>query len=471
VKPKKNQQKQLHYLLNTAAATAFGKQHRFSELSGYREFSDRLPLQFYDDIDIKSLKKGEADRYWPGTISRYAVSAGTSGKGKHLPLTEDRLNSDRKFMRSVVFSYLRQRPNIFNLIGTHLSLPGTVKQLDNFIIGEISGFTGLQTPFWLKPFQLVPPRKLTRMDFKTKFELILRKVIDTDLRVIVAVPSWILTLFQEVLKKTGKDTIAEVWPNLKLLVCGGVKLANYRRHLEQLTGSLHPDFIETYGASEGYFAYSDDLRTNDLKLVTDHGIFYEFIADPLPDQKSMSIQETLPLWKVQAGIPYAMVVSTNAGLWRYALRDIVEFTSVDPPRIKIKGRVSEMLDDFGEGVYIYEAEEALEKAVKELGIRRSVFTIAPDLPSQTEVALHRWYVQFEDPIHPDTIEKVGEYIDRHLKKINRHYSIRRESGALGTPEVYSIDQVDINRWMEVAGKQNAQGKLPRVLRKHKDVFI
>ena len=427
-------------------------------------------MQFYSDIDINALKAGEADLYWPGIVDKYAVSAGTSGEGKHLPVTEERLESDRRFMRKVILSYLRQQPNIFKLIGSHLSLPGSLEHHDGLAIGEISGHTGVRAPKWLKALQVVSPDKLTQLSFKDKFDLILEKAVDTNLKVITAVPSWILTLFQEVLKKTGKQSIAEVWPNLHLLVCGGVKLANYRPHLEKLMGNLNPNFIETYGASEGYFGFSDQFGRDDLKLITDNGIFYEFIADPLPDEDSMSIQETIPLWEVEAGVPYAMIISTNAGLWRYAVRDIVEFTSNDPYRFEVKGRVSEMLDDFGEGLYIYEAEDALNKAAKELGLQQSAFTIAPTLASESEVPFHRWLIQFTDPVHTDTLNKMASAIDEHLTEINRHYAIRRETEALSAPKVRSITQDDINRWMEASGKAKAQGKFPKVLRENVDVM-
>ncbi|MDZ7715289.1 MAG: GH3 auxin-responsive promoter family protein [Balneolaceae bacterium] len=209
---------------------------------------------------------------------------------------------------------------------------------------------------------------------------------------------------------------------------------------------------------------------NDLKLITDNGIFYEFIADPLPDEESMSIQDTIPIWEVETGVPYAMVISTNAGLWRYAVRDIVEFTSVSPYRFEVKGRVSEMLDDYGEGLYIYEAEEALNKAAKQLGVQQSAFTIAPTLASESEVPFHHWFVQFTEPIHADTLKKMGKAIDEHLVEINRHDAIRRETEALSAPKVSSITQDDINRWMEASGKAKAQGKLPKVLRENVDVM-
>lgn len=466
----KTQKNELFSLLKTAKETEFGKKYKFANIKSYGQFAEKLPIQFYNDLDIDRLKEGVSDLYWPGRITNYAISAGTSGSGKHLPLSEERLDSDQHFMRQIAQTYIGQRPNIFRLAGSHLSLPGSLEKKGKLTLGEISGFSGIRAPFVLKPFQLVDPEKLTQLSFKEKFNLILEKALNANLKIITAVPSWTLTLFQEVLKKTGKQSIAEVWPDLTLMICGGVKLENYKPHLQNLLGDISPDFIETYGASEGYFGYTDDLTKDDLKLIIDNGIFYEFIADPLPDPEAMSVQETIPIWEIETGVPYAMVVSTNAGLWRYSLRDIIEFTSIDPPRIKVKGRVSEMLDDFGEGLYVYEAEEALEKATQELQLEPGNFTIAAQLHSESEVPYHQWFVQFSAPVHTNTLVKLATKIDSYLQQVNRHYSIRRETEALGTPKIKSISQEDINHWMEISGKDNAQGKLPKVLQQNVEVF-
>lgn len=473
MKAKTDQQITLFRLLDTAGDTRFGKKYGFDNIKEYASFTKHVPIHFYKDLlpYIEKAKQGKSDILWPSDVNKFAVSAGTSGDGKHLPLTEDRLASDKAFMTSVAYSYFKQRRNPFRVLGKHLSLPGSVEQQGRIQIGEISGFSALRSPSWLRPFQLSNPEKLTQLSFQEKFDLLLDRALNSNLKIITAVPSWILTLFQQALNRTGKESIENIWPNLTLLVCGGVKLTNYRPHLEKLTGGLHPDFIETYGASEGYFAFTDDLEKEDLKLVSDNGIFYEFIKDPLPGEDALAIQDTVPIWEVETGVPYAVVVSTNAGLWRYALRDIVEFTSIDPPRILVKGRISEMLDDFGEGLYIFEAEQALEETAEEMNLQKSAFTIAPLLPSESDTPYHHWFIQFAEPIHRQTLDRLARYIDERLQKVNRHYTIRRESGALGVPKINSITQQDINRWMEACKKAKAQGKLPKVLREHVDILL
>lgn len=473
MKTKTIQQINLFRLLDTAGATEFGKKFGFDSIKDYSTFTERVPVQFYNDLlpYIEKMKRGEPDILWPGKVDKFAVSSGTTGNGKHLPLSSDRLGSDKAYMKEVAFSYFRQRPNLFRLFGKHLSLPGSIEQQGSARIGEISGFSALDSPTWLRPFQLANPTELTQLSFQEKFDLLLARALKTNLKVITAVPSWILTLFQQALKETGKKSISEIWPNLNLLICGGVKLANYQTYLDKLMGGLKPDYIETYGASEGYLAYSDDLSRNDLKLVTDNGIFFEFIKEPLPNEDALAIQDAVPIWNVEKNVPYAVVVSTNAGLWRYALRDIIEFTSTEPPRILVKGRISEMLDDYGEGLYIYEAEEALGEVIKEMELERGAFTVVPQLPSETEIPYHHWLIQFGEPIHTDTLNRLAQAIDRKLQNVNRHYAIRRQSGALAAPKINSISQQDINRWLDACDKIKAQGKLPKVLRQNIDLLL
>ncbi len=467
-KAKEYQLETLRQLLNKAQDTELGLQYGFREIDGYREFSNRLPMHYYEDMLplVRRAKKGEQNLSWPGKVEDFAVSAGTTGDGKHLPLTADRLSADRRFMRMVALSYLKQRPNIFRLWGRHLSLPGTVEHHGHVRIGEVSAFTAINTPSWLRIFQLEDPATLSRLPFREKFDLLLEKALDANIKAIVAVPSWILTLFQEALKATGKSSVNEIWPGLRLLVCGGVKLSTYKPHLDKLLGAANPDFIETYGASEGYFAYSDNLYEDDLKLVIRNGIFYEFIKDPLPDEDALAIQDAIPLWEVEKGVPYGVIISTNGGLFRYALRDIVEFTSVNPPRIRVRGRISEMLDDFGEGLYLHEAEQALRKAAEEMDLHPGSFTVAPRLISESDRPFHQWFIHFDHRPHSDTLERLAVKVDKRLCEINRHYAIRRNSKALDIPRVKSINQTDINRWLESTGKNSAQAKLPGILREN-----
>lgn len=465
------QQKQLADLVETAKVTDFGQEYDLKSIQGFEDFTDRIPITFYEDIqsEVEELKQGKQDIFWPGKVDKFAVSAGTSGEGKHLPLTKERLESDRSFMRKVVRSYIVQRPNILNLWGKHISIPGTLEYKKHYQIGEISAYSAEHAPWWLSPFQIISPTKLSQLPFNEKVNQTVNEAINSDVRVITAVPSWILTMFERVLDQTGENDIKNIWPNLSLLVCGGVKLANYKPHIENLLNNPDVDFIETYGASEGYFSFTDDLTKTDMKLVVDNGIYYEFVPNPLPDQESMAIQDTIPLWEVKPNTPYAMLVTTNSGLWRYALNDIVEFTQTNPPRIKVMGRVSEMLDDYGEALYAYEAEEALQNISQVMDIEIGNFTIGATLQKGASAPQHFWFIRTQEQLHRDTLNRLAQKIDGEVRKINRHYAIRRESDALGLPKVYSISQQQINNWLASKGKDKAQGKLPSILRSEEDI--
>lgn len=469
---RKKQQKVLKSLLEKAVHTKFGKEWRFDTIENYTQFAKRVPIQTYDDVEpaINKLKNGATNIYWPGAVQQYAVSSGTSGKGKHIPATAERLQSDRRFMRKIALSYFQQRPNIFRVVGKHLSIPGSVEEVNGNIIGEISGLTAQHAPGWLRVFQLADPHKLIQLSFQDKFNLLLRESIKADIKVITAAPSWILTLFQQVLDQTGKKTIKQVWPSLNLLICGGLKLANYKAQLQKLIGDESVDFIETYGASEGYIGFSDDLTKNDLKMVTDNGIFFECIPHPLPDHKASGIQKTIPLGEVEPGVPYGLVVSSNTGLWRYPLNDIIEFTNTEDLRFLVKGRVNEMLDDYGEALYIYEAREVLKKASDHFDISMCNFTIAASLKSANDIPIHHWYIQFNQPVHPDSFQKISRFIDEQLQEMNRHYAIRRETKALGPPKLSAITQADINRWLKAQGKKKAQAKLPKILKNDVEIL-
>lgn len=459
------QREQLRSLLRTASGTEWGKQFGFSAIDGYREFSRRVPISGKRRLEelVNTLKEGDAGIAWPGSIHRFAVSAGTTGSGKHLPVTRDRLRSDRRFMRKILFSYLTQRPAFWRVAGSQLSIPGSLETRDSLELGEISAFTALNAPSLLRPLQVIPPAEAVRISLSEKLDRVVERAESLSPRVINAAPSWLLTLFERVLRTSGRDTVRELWPRLRLLVCGGVKLSSYRARLEELLGERPVDFIETYGASEGYFAYTDRLGKNEMRLVADNGIFYEFIPDPLPETEAAGIQQCLPLWEVETGVPYGLVVTTNAGLWRCPVNDVVEFTSLQPPRMVVRGRLSEMLDDFGEALALWEAEEALAEASSEMDLSPGAFAILAFLPEGSGSPRHRWYLQLSAPAHRQTTERLAARIDEKLRHRNRHYAIRRESGALDAPSLRLITQRDINRLLEATGRQKAQGKLSRVL--------
>lgn len=456
----------LRAIMATNKMTEFGKKHQFNRITRLEHLKHYVPLHNYEDIEpyIERMKSGEADVLLNGVIQNYAVSAGTTGAGKHMPLSKARIASDQRFMRMVSLSYLAQRPNIFPFLGTHVSLPGGIDSHDEFpdvTLGEISGYLAKHSPKWLSIFQVRSPELMVNETFEDKFEKVLSEALDQDVRQIAAIPSWMLKFFQKALERTGKSTIKDVWPNLRLLICGGESLATYKTHFKSLCKGLDLDFMETYGASEGYFAFSDDLESEDLKLVTDNGLFYEWIEDPNSQDCDLKEAETIPTWEVKPGVPYAMVITNNSGLYRYILNDLIEFTDVDNPRIKVLGRLNDMLDQFGEALEGWEAESALNEIAEKHNAKYSIFTLGAALDSEDSLPQHHWFIQWVNaPKDPKSFVKE---LDQKLKDLNRHYNNRRNSEAIDFPRAYSLNKQILEEWKEKHFNLGAQTKTPKMI--------
>ena len=447
-------------LLQKADQTLWGRQYNFPDIKNYDDFKGSIPVRNYDSLKsvIEQVKSGISDVFWPGEMHNFAVSSGTTGVGKHLPLSSDRLQSDRRFMRKLIRRFLIQWPEPQIWFGKQASLPGSlelVMQSDrNLIMGEISGFTARYAPRWLTPFQVVSPQELCLMDWKKKFDICLHQAIKNDVRVISAVPSWTLIFLQEALKISGKDSIDELWPNLKLIVSGGAALRNYRQSIDSLCSPLKLQFMESYGASEGYFAFTRQLENPDLELVIDNGIFYEWVPfEPDISEEELS-KRAIPSWKVKTGVDYIMLVTTNSGLWRYPVNDIIRFTNVKPLSIEVRGRVREMLDDYGEAVHYTELETALEMAQNGHlpGHNGLIASVHP--PIATSPPFHIWIIKWNDPnTIPGHESDISKSMDQALISINRHYAIRRESGAMGKPFVIFLT----NNQMDTINKSTKAG--------------
>ena len=454
-------------MLRKGAQTEYGKKYNFSDISDYEEYAEKVPMVSYDEIEpyIERLKKGEQNLLWPSKIQNFAVSAGTTGKGKHIPLSEDRLRSDQRFMRKVILSYIKQNPNFLHFfMGSHVSLPGNIERLDpksNIRLGEISAYLAKLSPGWLSLFQVRSPQTMIREEWTEKFDRTLDMAVKSDVRKIVAIPSWALRFFQRALEITGKKHIREIWPNLKLLICGGEALNTYKPYFDKLLEGLDMDYIENYGASESYFAFSDDLKRSDLQLIVDNGVFYEWIPNPKEHKDDLQEQKTVPTWKVKKGVPYSLVVSSNSGLFRYMINDVIEFTDLDQPRIQVVGRVSEIFDRFGEAVESHEAQSALEATAEQIDATFSVFAMGGIIDPEIGAPRHYWFIQWVD--QPENVEKFTDLLDKNLRDINRHYHNRRESMGIHPPVILNLTKEAMYKWREKHQALHAQTKMPRII--------
>ncbi len=467
--PIETQHRVLRDILTAAASTEWGRRYHFGEIAASSNVSDvyreRMPIHSYEAFrsDIERIRKGEANITWPGVFNHFAVSSGTASAGKIIPLSEEMLNINKRFTLTVALSYYQSKADASFFFGKLLSIPGRIEPdtvRPSSMIGEVSGLQFLFAPWAIKKFyQAVPEHILFLPNWEKKLDAIVQHTLNLDIRAIAMVPSWGIVLFRKLIeaynqqKGTRVQTIAEIWPNLSVFFSGGVALSSYRSLLEQQVGKPL-DFVENYGASEGYISFQDDPGKDDMIVHLDSGVYFEF--EPVDGSgPRISIAE------VETNIRYRIFVSTCSGLWGYEVGDVVKFTSVSPHRMVVAGRTSEMLDKYGEAVYGDEARAALRLACQKTGAKIANFHISPLPVTSDTLPGHEWLIEFETM--PSDMNQFGSTIDSHLQEINRHYVIRREAGAFLPPKISALAEGTFFSWLKQTKKTvSAQTKIPRM---------
>jgi len=440
---KNTQLKVLERLLRSGTNTAYANHVGISSGLSYERFKLNAPVCTYDTIKpwVDRCKSGEPDVLWPGRVHHFAVSAGTTGKGKHIPIYADRISSDLGFMRSVMRHIISVNPDPGLFLGKHVALSGSVETVDGLHFGEISGILACASPRWIRLWHILCPEKAATMAWSIRYKTLVDLASRSDIRVLTGVPSWILIFLRDVSSRTGMP-IEQVWPNLKLVVTGGVALSVYHQAIRYELGTLNVRFLENYGASEGYFAF-DWFDAGSMLLQYNSDVFYEFIPIDIGYEKAkhslMSAGNITPLWEVQPYVRYALVV-TNIGLMRYLTNDEVIFESIDPPRLKILGRLNEMTDTFGEAVNATEVHSVVKQVMP--SITYDHLHIRPTWNGNPALPFHEWIFVIADPyLRNSMIESsttLPNELDQHLRLINRHYAIRRETGAMRLPSLRII---------------------------------
>ena len=477
--PVGTQQRLLRRLLRTAAGTEWGRRYGFAEIAEAPDvtdaFRERVPLHDYDDLreDACRIRAGAEDVIWPGRTTHFAVSSGTASDGKVIPLSQQSLTATRRFSIGAGLHYLaEQRGDPSFLFGKHLTLPGRVAEDPDFpgtLVGEVSGLVAEQAPSYFTGLLQAVPNEVTFMEgWDRKLREIARRTAQMDVRLVVMAPTWALVLFDELTaayeRQTGRpaETVADVWPNLQVFFSGGVALSSYRALLEKRIGKP-VDFLETYGASEGFFSFQSRRDDRSMLLHLDGEVFFEFV--PL-DQIHSDDPERLTIAEVQKDERYAMVVSNASGLWAYRVGDVVRFTSLFPHKIEVAGRTSEMVDAYGEAVFGEEARAAVRRACEAAGARMTDFHLAPHPDAGTEDALpsHQWLVEFaENGLTEGDCEAFARALDEHLQEANRHYRIRREAEAFAAPTVTPVPPGTFYRWLQGEKERvTGQTKVPRM---------
>ena len=459
-------------LTETLHKTKFGKEHEIdthSYLISENVFSTQIPIRTYDEIKpwILRAREGELDVLWPGKVSWFAKTSGTtSDRSKILPVTKESLKSNHyKGGRDLLAMFCDEKSTADLYTGKHLIIGGSSAlhpYISGSYTGDLSAIIIKNLPFWVET-RRTPGREITMLEnWEEKVELMAEEVISQDVRILAGIPSWMLVVIRRVLEKSGKKSLIEVWPNLQLYMHGGVGFEPYKDEFRKLINSEKLSYIETYNASEGFFSIQDSLDRDDMLLLVNHGIYYEFLPY---HENDAELSDALSLGDVELGGEYALVISTNAGLWRYLIGDIVKITCVSPYRIKVVGRVSSYINIVGEELMVNQAESAVSKALLDFNLSLKEFTAAPRFSKEGIPVGHSWAIEVSGNtmISDLSVEGVSKALDLELKKSNSDYSVKRESDfILGKPEVIFVKEGSFEVWLKNKNKLGGQHKIPRL---------
>ena len=454
----------LHTLLEKAKNTEIGKTYDFASISNYATFAERVPITNYEmmESDIERSRQGENNIFWPTPIKWFAKSSGTtSAKSKFIPVSVEALEDCHyAASKDLLCMYLNNNPDSQLFVGKGLRLGGS-KELykDNgTIYGDLSAILIANMPFWAE-FSSTPSNEISLMaDWETKMQAIVDATIQENVTSLAGVPSWMLVLLNQVLETTGKNHLFEIWPNLEVYFHGGVSFNPYIEQYNKILPKESFRYYEIYNASEGFFAIQDRNSNKELLLMLDYGIFYEFI--PMETYETSS-EKVIPLNEVEVGKNYAIIITTNSGLWRYKIGDTVKFTSTDPYRIKVTGRTKHHINVFGEELIIENAEEALRKVTTATQSEIVEYTVAPIFMENKEKGAHEWIVEFKTP--PKNKEEFVTLLDKALQEVNSDYEAKRFNNT--TLNVLRLNVARKNLfydWLKRKQKLGGQHKVPRL---------
>lgn len=452
-------------LLRRARYTRWGEKYNYDKINSVEDFQHAVPLQTYEEVKpwVDRLREGEPDLLWPGEVKWFAKSSGTtSDKSKFIPVTREALEDCHLRGPKDVFAiYIKNYPETKVLYGKTLTLGGS-HRINNFsnnsYYGDLSAILIENVPFWTD-FIRIPPAEIALIEeFEEKIEQIIETSLDQNVTSLAGVPSWYLVLLKRILEKTGKSNILEVWPNLEVFTHGGVNFEPYREQYKKIIPSENMHYMETYNASEGFFAIQDDPSRHDMMLMLDYGVYYEFI--PMSEFGAKN-PRVLTLEQVELNENYALVISTNAGLWRYIIGDTIQFTSKNPHRLKITGRTKHFINAFGEEVIVDNAENALQTACQKTGAIISEYTAGPVFMGDNQKGAHQWIIEFEK--EPADVNEFTRELDKRLQELNSDYEAKRYKNlTLELPNLTVAPRGTFYRWMKERGKIGGQNKIPRL---------
>ncbi|MBC3541312.1 GH3 auxin-responsive promoter family protein [Rufibacter sediminis] len=459
-RPAQAQQQVFKSIIGKAANTAFGKDHYFKDIQTPKEFAQAVPVRDYETLRpyFDRLKQGERDVLWPGLPLYFAKTSGTTSGTKYIPITQDSIPNHINGAKNALLNYIQETGRAQFLDGKLIFLSGSpvLEQISGINTGRLSGIVNHHVPAYLRTNQLPSYDTNCIEDWETKLDAIVQETLDQRMTLISGIPPWVQMYFDKIMARTGKQ-IKDVFPDFNLFVYGGVNFAPYRAKLYESIGRKI-DSIETFPASEGFIAFQNTQEDPSLLLLADSGIFFEFIP---AEEYHQPNPRRLTMAEVKTGVNYALIINSNAGLWGYSLGDTVKFTSLNPHKLVVSGRLKHFISAFGEHVIGEEVEGALQEAMKEFPeVAVTEFTVAPYVSQGDGASYHEWFIAFDTPPHEP--ERFAKALNLHLRRRNSYYDDLISGNILACLKVTALPPDAFQQYMKRQGKLGGQNKVPRL---------
>ena len=456
---KNDQEKLLLSLVDTAKKTLFGRTYDFENIKSVKDFQEKVPVADYEGLKpyIEKVKRGQRDILWIETPEYFAKTSGTTSGSKYIPISKEGMPYQVKGAQSALFHYIAKKNNADFVGGKMIFLQGSPELEEVFGVktGRLSGIVAHHIPNYLQKNRLPSWETNMMEDWEAKVDKIVEETEKENMTLISGIPPWLIMYFEKLIEKNGKK-IKQIFPNLQLIVTGGVNYEPYREKMEELLGGK-VDIVQTFPASEGFFAFQDDYTKEGLLLLTNHGIFYEFI--PL-EQYGKPDAQRLTLKDIELNKDYALVLTTNSGLWAYSIGDVVRFVDKSPHRILVSGRTKHFTSAFGEHVIAFEVEEAMKATVEKFSAQITEFHLAPEVNPEEGLPYHEWFIEFEK--EPENLDVFKNELDNQLRKRNTYYDDLISGNILQKLHISKLQKNAFQEYAKSEGKLGGQNKIPRL---------
>ena len=454
-----DQEKLAISLVKQAEKTLFGRLHQFSDIKTVKDFQQQVKISDYEDLKpfIEKIKHGDRSILWPDTPEYFAKTSGTTSGTKYIPISKEGMPYQIKGAQSALFHYIAQKNNADFVSGKMIFLQGSpeLEEINGIKTGRLSGIVAHHIPQYLQNNRLPAYETNIIEDWETKVNQIVRETEKENMTLISGIPPWLIMYFEKLIERNGKK-IKQLFPNLQLIVTGGVNYEPYREKMEELLGGK-VDIVQTFPASEGFFAFQDDYTKEGLLLLTNHGIFYEFV--PL-EQYGKPDAQRLTLGEIELNKDYALILTTNSGLWAYSIGDVVRFISKEPYRVLVSGRTKHYTSAFGEHVIAFEVEEAMKATVAKYPAQITEFHLAPQVNPQEGLPYHQWFIEFEKA--PEDLEAFKMNLNEEMQQRNSYYDDLITGNILQPLVLTTLQKNAFNEYAKSQGKLGGQNKIPRL---------